>query len=420
MRKIFLSALIILTAHTLFALDIWINGEFYSTYTREELKDYAYPDKTGREGELLLSRIVPLFDDVIRVEAYGGRNRIVLEEPEGILRTLTLVFTGGNSYLLRDDYRFENPERIDIWGSRVQEESLRVILPEQDNFTLKRLELFCHYHNLTFEGIPSPDPAKELMNRIYQQKPLPHLIIYPDESHAALSGRIGEKRDYYFTVTALFSRRDLSLRPMDLDNILAESSHTYSWNSYDFPTFSLFTSYYGNRGAGGDEALKQALVLNRSLKEMGILRESTSPALAKTDFFLAETGTFDLMGKICYPDFIRPLYNYYCLSPLQEGEASSLVESAMDYLLSPDAQRIIGWEKNGFYPVLSPEKNVNPSDPCLILLNRYRGDNLRLVYDDAMVTKMDKWLTLSRLAINSSLSIDDLISSTADGGERRF
>ena len=85
----------------LFSLDIWINGEFHHSYGMEELQDYGVADNPLHEGTLELERIVPLFDDVYRIEAYGGRNRIVLEEPADLLTSLSLVFTSEGFYLSR-------------------------------------------------------------------------------------------------------------------------------------------------------------------------------------------------------------------------------------------------------------------------------------------------------------------------------
>lgn len=395
----------------LWSLDIWINGEYFCSYEREELYDYAQPDKREMKGELNISGIIPLFSEVYRVEAYGGRNKIVLEEPEGLLDSLSLVFSDDVFYLLRNEYRFENPSRLDIWGSLLTENSLAVIIPEGDVFTKDRLELFCRYHQLEFIPILSDDPARELMNRIYQNKEVPQLVIFPESSYPSLAGHVGMKRDYCFTITSLFSRRDVRLRPMDLDNILAESSHSYSWNSYDYPTFSLFTDYYKGQGSSEDEALRQALVLNRSLKEMGILTVSSDPGNRSSDFFLAETNSFNLSGKVCYPRFIRPLYNYISLASPLPMEDSPITKAAIAYLLSQETQKVIGWEVNGIYPVRSPEKNVHPSDPCLILINSYRGNAIHLTYNDDTLDIMDNWLTLSRLAMNSALSLDDLIKS---------
>ena len=409
-RILFLLSLTVLFQN-LWSLDIWINGEYYCSYSREELYDYAWPDKRTGGGELQISGIIPLFQEVYRVEAYGGRNKIVLEEPEGILDSLSLVFSEEVYYLLRDEYRFENPSRLDIWGDLLAENSLTVIIPENDTFTINRLELFCQYHRLDFNPILSDDPARELMNRIYHKKEIPQLVIFPESSYPSLAGHVGMKRDYCFTITSLFSRRDLRLRPMDLDTILGESSHSYSWNSYDYPTFSLFTDYYRGQGSTEDEALKQALVLNRSLKEMGILTVSADPGKGDTDFFLAETNSFNLSDKICYPQFIRPLYNYISFAAPLPYENSPLTQAVEEFLLSPETQKVIGWEINGIYPVLSPEKLVHPSDPCLILITSFKGKANHLTYNDKSREMMDNWLTLSRLALNSSLSIDDLINS---------
>jgi hypothetical protein len=411
MKHILFFLFISVLFQNLWSLDIWINGEYFCSYDSEELYDYAQPDKSEKRGELQISGIVPLFNEVFRVEAYGGRNKIVLEEPEGILDSLSLVLSEEGSYLLRNEYRFENPSRLDIWGSLLTEDGLTVIIPENDPFTRDRLEIFCRYHRLEFKPITSEDPARELMNRIYQKKEIPQLVIFPESSYPSLAGHVGMNRNYCFTITSLFSRRDFRLKPMDLDSILAESSHSYSWNSYDYPTFSLFTDYYRGQGSSEGEALKRALVLNRSLKEMGILAVSSEPGSSGSDFFLAETTSFSLSGKVCYPQFIRPLYSYISLAvPLQQKD-SKAAQAAIDFLLSPETQREIGWNVNGIYPVRTPEKIVHPSDPCLILINAHKGNAIHLSYNDESREMMDNWLTLSRLAMNSALSIDDLIKS---------
>ncbi|MDC7223751.1 MAG: hypothetical protein PQJ60_08430 [Spirochaetales bacterium] len=404
----------------LFSLDIWINGEYSQSYTLAELEDYGKrntPSMGSPSGgettkELAVSLIVPLFEEVYRIEAYGGKNRIVLEEPEGLLESLSFVFTNENFYLSRGDYRFENPTRVDIWGNISQEDTLIAIYPKDDLLTEERLETFCLFHDLTFVAIPSENPARELTNRIYQKKPLPHLVIFPESSLPALKGKIGEKRDYYFSLTALFSERGQLRRPMDLENILASSSHSYSWNCYDYETFSLFSHFYEVLPENTGDSLKQALVLNRSLKEMGILQISSTPFNEETDFFLADTKDFSLESRLCFPDFLPPLFHYTCIASPRGKEEDLLSTKARDYLLSSPTQNILGWERNGLYPALNTLEYTHPADPCLILLNKYHDSALRLSYSDESVILMDNWQTLSRLAVNSALSIDKLIESS--------
>jgi hypothetical protein len=420
MKKVSYVLLFILLTHSLFSLDIWINGQYYQSYSREELKEYSgqgfpqddYAMRSPLSGNLTVSQIVPLFEEVYRIEAYGGRNKIVLEEPENLLDSLNLVFDRNDFYLSRGDYRFENPTRLDLWGVKSTEKDLIVIFPEEDDFTRERLDAYCAYHDLTLTAIPSDNPARELNNRIYQKKTLPHLVIFPESSLPSLVNKITENKDYYFSITALFSEKNKLQRPMNLDEILKESSHSYSWNSYDFETFSLFAYYYEMNNDNNSDSLKQALVLNRSLKEMGILDISSEPFRENKDFFLANTRDFPFDTYRCYPDFLTPLYDYTCIARPKIKNDSLLASRAEAFLLSSQTQDKLGWMRNGIYPVLNTIESIHPADPCLLLLNMYKNKAIRLSYTDELIIRMDNWQTLSRLAINSALSIDDLIESS--------
>ena len=412
MKRYILPTLFLMFSIPLFSLDIWINGEFYDSYDREELIDYAVPDNPLREGSVVVSEIIPLFEDVYRIEAYGGRNSIILEEPENLLRTLKLVFSDGTYYLSRGDNRLENPTRMDIWGRISEETTLTVLLPENDTFTRDRLEEFCRFHNLSFNPLPSAYPAKDLMNRFNQKKEIPHLIVFPEETLPDLEGKTERPRDYGFSIISLFAPKRSNMRPMVLSNILGESSHRYSWNVYDYKTFSLFENYYNSSPDISREALKKALVLNRSLKEMGILHSSADPSRDGADFFIESTSKISLDDYTCYPDFITPLYDYTLIAQPFRDKTSLVAQAAEDYLLSRSVQSIMGWSKTGLYPALNPKEFVNPSDPCLILLNKYGEHGLRLSYSGERLALMENWETLSRLALNSALSIDDLIISS--------
>ncbi|MDC7220368.1 MAG: hypothetical protein PQJ59_10530 [Spirochaetales bacterium] len=420
MKKFYALTMLIFLIAPLFSLDIWINGEYHKSFDKAELREYSQRDfhsstplrGSSFTGELAMARIVPLFEEIYRIEAYGGRNRIVLEEPENLLGSLSFVFTGDDFYLSRGDYRFENPTRMDIWGTSLEEDKLIAIIPEEDNFTRERLETFCYYHDLDFTPIMAKDPAVEYNNRLYQKKELPHIVVFPETEISALEGKISGKRDYYFSVQALFSKGRTLRRPMDLEQILAESSHSYSWNCYDYQCFSLFTNYYEQFDEKQEDPLIQALVLNRSLKEMGILTPSSQPAEEEKDFFLEDTRNFSLESVICYPDFIAPLFNYTCLAVPNSMADSLIAESAGNYLSSSPSQSLLGWKRNGLYPVENTLEYLHPGDPCHILLNKYHHKGLRLSYGEEITTIMDNWGTLSRLAINSALSMSDLIKSS--------
>ena len=272
MKKISILIFFLILSAPLFSLDIWINGVFHSSYSREELKDYAVPDNPLREGAVMVSNIIPLFNDVYRVEAYGGKNSIILEEPDDLLDSLSLIFSKDTFYLSRGDYRFENPSRLDIWGTPSEETSLMVIYPEGDLFTRERLSDFCRFHDLDFIPVPSLRPARELMNRFNQKKEIPHLVIFPEESYPDLRDRIDKPGDYYFTITSLFSEKGLNKKPMELSQILAETSHTYCWNSYDYRTFSLFENYYGTLPATAAPHHGRPLFSTGALRRWGYCR----------------------------------------------------------------------------------------------------------------------------------------------------
>ena len=150
------------------------------------------------------------------------------------------------------------------------------------------------------------------------------------------------------------------------------------------------------------------------------MQVNSEPYRTDTDFFIADTGDFPITGFTCYPDFIQPLYNFTLLAYPRKTYSSPAAAAAGEYLLSNSVQSIMGWQKNGRYPALNFKSFVNPSDPCLLLLNKYGEQGLRLSYSDEQLIRIDNWQTLSRLALNSSLSIDDLVISSIRDEEGEY
>jgi hypothetical protein len=413
MKKLFFSLIIFtLLLGCVFSLELYINDEFSRYFTREELRDYAVKDDRSGTYTLLFSRIIPLFEDVYQIDAYGGRNRITLEEPSGILDTLYLVFTKDSFYLSRGDYRFEDPSRIDIYGEISQEEELILLYHKNDLLTRERLEQFCHYHGLRFVPIPSENPSKELANRIIQKKQLPHIVVFDDWNSPFISHYIREKIDYTFSITSLFSLKSSLKQPMALNQILAESPHSYSWNPYDYNIIRLLQNYYLHDETGENNAFINSLTLQRSLYEMGILEISKEPAQTGADFFIENSLNLDMANMTNYYDFVKPLYTYRCLATPNGVEETILTKQAISFLLSENTQRLIGREINGIYPAVKSRNFTIPSDPCIMLINKYDSDFLRLDYSYELLESIKYWETLSRLALNSSHSLDTLMIMT--------
>lgn len=396
------------------ALEIRIDGGDTFFFTEEELRDYARVDDRANESVLPLSHILPLMDEIYQLRAWNGRNSLILEEPEETLRQMTLRFTERGFGLYREDYRFDEPALIELYGKISQETELIVLLPEEDLFTLKRLEDFCRFRGLSFKPLVSPDPAVDFLNRIMQKKELPHLVFFSDRDAHLVEPYVRDSEDYQFSLVSLFSHGRRLKTPMDPKNPLTAGNMTYAWDPYDFRIITLFAGLYDGDGELDHADYVNALVLQRSLYEMGFLKPSRRPGEEKSDFFMESTDHIDLGGVINYPDFLPPLTTYtQVAAPLGRSD-SLLVEQVRSFLLSQETQSLIGRESNGFYPAVNTVEYTHPADPCLLLLSRHGSSSVRIGYSGESEREIPFWSVLSRLSLNTSHSIDKLLTLTTE------